>query len=161
MNSLTIIFILNGVFFISFFLLKNIYVPLVLSLIALFLILHISKQKKIISIHESLRSSISTLSNTQRISAVICLVIFIILEKFIGFNASLFSTFLIFSYLNKLEGRTSFFIALVLLIMAALSSIGGKNKVAEDIVVMVYNFLIIGTIWQVLNLNLNRYDKKN
>ncbi|MFA5770199.1 MAG: LytR C-terminal domain-containing protein [Patescibacteria group bacterium] len=152
MDSLTIIFILNGVFFISFFLLKNIYIPLILSLIALFIMLSTSKKKIIPSFRTSLNLQNFTLNNSQYLNTIVCLIIFLILEKFIGFNGSLFSTFFIFAYLNKLDSRTSFFIALVLLIVTALFSIGGRNKIAEEVAVMVYYFLVVGVVWQIIEI---------
>ena len=142
MDSLTIIFILNGVFFISFFLFKNIFISLALSILSLFTLLFISKQKKIPSINDSFRLSIPTLNNSQYVTTIVCLVIFLALEKFIGFNVALFSTFFIFAYFNKLESRTSFFIALILLVITALFSIGGRTRIAEDVAIMVYYFLV-------------------
>lgn len=158
MDSLTIIFILNGVFFISFFLLKNIYIALTLSLLTLFALLFISKQKKIHSVNDSFRLSIPVLNNSQYVTTIVCLVIFLVLEKFIGFNGSLFATFFIFAYLNKLESRISFFIALILLVITALFSIGGRTRIAEDVVIMVYYFLVIGVVWQIIEIRQEKPD---
>lgn len=156
MDSLTIIFILNGVFFISFFLLKNIYISLILSLMTLFILLFASKKKTIPSIRASLNLPSFTLNNGQYLNTIVCLVIFLVLEKFIGFNGSLFAVFFIFAYLNKLDSRTSFFIALILLVITALFSIGGRNKIAEDVAIMVYYFLVVGVVWQIIEI---RQDK--
>lgn len=158
MDSLTIIFILNGIFFISFFLLKNIYISLTLSLLTLFALLFISKQKKIPSVNDSFRLSIPVLNNSQYVATIVCLVIFLVLEKFIGFNGSLFATFFIFAYLNKLESRTSFFIALILLVITALFSIGGRTRIAEDVAIMVYYFLVVGVVWQIIEIRQEKPD---
>lgn len=156
MDSLTIIFILNTVFFISFFLLKNIYISLILSLLSLFILLFLSKQKTIPSLRTSLNLSSFTLNNSQYLNTIVCLIIFLVLEKFIGFNGALFATFFIFAYLNKLDSRTSFFIALILLIITALFSIGGRGSIAEDVAIMVYYFLVVGVVWQIVEI---RKDK--
>lgn len=156
MDSLTIIFILNGVFFISFFLLKNIYIPLILSLLALFILLFVSKQKNISSLRAGLNLQNFNFNSRQNINLIVCLIIFLVLERFIGFNGALFATFFIFAYLNKLDSRTSFFIALILLVITALFSIGGRTLIAEDVAVMVYYFLVIGVIWQIIEI---RQDK--
>ena len=158
MDSLTIIFILNGVFFIRFFFLKNIYISLALSLLTLFALLFISKQKKIPSVNDSFRLSIPTLNNSQYVMTIVCLIIFLVLEKFIGFNGALFATFFIFAYLNKLESRTSFFIALILLVITALFSIGGRTRIAEDVAIMVYYFLVIGVVWQIIEIRQDKSD---
>ena len=158
MSSLTIIFILNGVFFISFFLFKNIFISLALSILSLFTLLFISKQKKIPSVQTSFRLFIPVLNNSQYVTTIVCLVIFLVLEKFIGFNGSLFATFFIFAYLNKLESRTSFFIALILLVITALFSIGGRTRIAEDVAIMVYYFLVVGVIWQIIELRQEKSD---
>lgn len=156
MDSLTIIFILNGVFFISFFLLKNIYIPLVLSLLTLFALLFVYKKKAIPSFYTSLNLSNLNLNNNHYLYTIIGLIVFLVLERFIGFNGALFATFFIFSYLNKLDSRASFFIALVLLVITALFSIGGRNSIAEDVAIMVYYFLVVGVIWQIIEI---RQDK--
>ena len=156
MDSLTIILVLNGIFFISFFLLKNIYVSLFFSLLALFILLFASKKKTIPSFRTSLNLSNFTINNSQYLITIACLVVFLVLEKFIGFTGALFATFFIFSYLNKLDSRTSFFIALILLIITALFSIGGRNSIAENVAVMVYYFLVVGVVWQIIEL---RQDK--
>ena len=156
MDSLTIIFILNAVFFISFFLLKNIYISLILSLLVLFILLFISQKKTIPSFRSSLNLPNFTLDSGQYLNTIICLITFLVLEKFIGFNGALFATFFIFAYLNKLDSRTSFFIALVLLVITALFSIGGRNKIAEDVAIMVYYFLVVGVVWQIIEI---RQDK--
>lgn len=158
MSSLTIIFILNGVFFISFFLLKNIFISLALSILSLFALLFISKQKKIPSVQTSFRLSIPVLNNSQSVTTIVCLIIFLVLEKFIGFNGSLFATFFIFAYLNKLESRASFFIALILLVITALFSIGGRTRIAEDVAIMVYYFLVVGVVWQIIELRQEKSD---
>src|SRR3989338_574169 len=85
-------------------------------------------------------------------------IIFLVLEKFIGFNGSLFATFFIFAYLNKLESRTSFFIALILLVITALFSIGGRTRIAEDVAIMVYYFLVIGVVWQIIEIRQDKSD---
>jgi len=156
MDSLTIIFILNGVFFISFFLLKNIYISLILSFFTLFILLFVYKKKTIPSFRNSLNLSNFTLNNNQYLYTIVCLIIFLVLEKFIGFNGALFATFFIFAYLNKLDSRTSFFIALILLVITALFSIGGRNSIAEDVAIMVYYFLIIGVVWQIIEIRQDR-----
>ncbi|MDO8609829.1 MAG: hypothetical protein Q7R95_04730, partial [bacterium] len=161
MDSLTIIFILNGVFFISFFLLKNIYIPLILSLLTLFALLFISKQKKIPFIDGGFKLPSLTFNNNQYIVTIACLIIFIVLEKFIGFNATLFATFFIFAYLNKLDSRASFFIALILLVITAFLSAGGKTRPAEDIAVLVYYFLVIGVVWQMVELRQNKTQESD
>ena len=158
MDSLTIIFILNAVFFISFFLLKNIYIPLILSLLTLFTLLFISKTKKLPSIQDRFKLPGLALNNDQYIMAIVCLIIFLVLEKFIGFNGSLFATFFIFAYLNKLDSRTSFFIALILLVITALFSIGGRTRIAEDVAIMVYYFLVVGVVWQIIEMRQDKSD---
>ncbi|MBI5122356.1 hypothetical protein HZA75_00695 [Candidatus Roizmanbacteria bacterium] len=161
MDSLTIIFILNGVFFISFFLLKNIYISLTLSLFTLFILLFVSKKKTIPSLRACLNLPSFTFHNSQYLNMIVCLIIFLVLEKFTGFNGALFATFFIFAYLNKLDSRTSFFIALILLVITALFSIGGRNSIAEDVAIMVYYFLIIGVIWQIIEIRQDKFQETN
>lgn len=160
MDSLTIIFILNGVFFISFFLLKNIYIPLGLSLITLFILLFVFKKKDIPSFHAGFNMPRFTINNNQYIVTIACLIIFVILEKFIGFNAAVFAAFFIFVRLNKLDSRVSFFITLILLVITAFLAASGNIKVAEDISVLVYYLLIIGVVWQIIELRKENPDDK-
>lgn len=152
MDSLTIIFILNGVFFISFFVLKNIYIPLGLSLLTLFFLLFISKHQKIPSINPDFKLPSLAFNNNQYLTAIACLIIFFILEKFIGFKTALLVAFFIFSHQTGLNSRISFFIALILLVITTLLTAGGNGRIAEDSGILVYYFLVIGVVWQIIEL---------
>jgi len=152
MDSLTIIFILNGVFFISLFLLKNIFISLVLAAISLFIILYFLRQKRIASAHSIFNLPSFEFKDSQYISSTVCLIVFLVLQLLIGFNASLFITFFIFSYVNKLRPRISFIIALVLFVTMALLTALGNYKIAEDIAILTYYFLVIGVVWQIIEI---------
>lgn len=160
MDSLTIIFVLNGVFFISLFLLKNIFISLGLSLITLFTLLFVSKKQHIPSFYAGFSASRFTISNNHYTVTIACLIIFLILEAFIGFTAALFAAFFIFSYLNKVDSRTSFFVAIVLLVITALLSAGGNNQAAEEIAILVYYFLVIGVVWQLIELRKEKPEEE-
>lgn len=150
MDSLTIIFILNGVFFVGFFLLKNIHIPLILSLLTLFVLFFVTKQKKIPTFQTSLKLRGLLSHNNQYVVTIACLIVFIVLEKFIGFNSSLFLAFFIFAFLNKLSSRASFVMALIFFIVTVLFTIGSNIDAAQDMIVLVYYFLVIGVIWQII-----------
>ncbi len=160
MDSLTIIFILNGVFFISLFLLKNIFISLGLSLVTLFTLLFVSKKQYIPSFHAGFSASRFTISNNHYTVTIACLLIFLLLETFIGFTAALFAAFFIFSYLNKVDSRTSFFVALVLLVITAFLSASGNTRAAEDIAILVYYFLVIGVVWQIIELRKEKPEEE-
>lgn len=152
MDSLTIIFILNGVFFISFFLLKNIHIPLILSLITLLVLFFVTKQRKIPTFQASLKLRGILSYNNQYIVTIACLIMLIVLEKFIGFNAALFLAFFIFAFLNRLSSRAGFVMALVFFVVTVLFTISNNTDAAKDMIVLVYYFLVIGVIWQIVEV---------
>lgn len=152
MDSLTIIFILNGVFFISLFLLKNIFISLALMALSLFIIFFFLRQKKIATAKSLIKLPSFDFKDGQYVASIICLVVFLILQVLIGFNAALFITFFIFSYVNKLQSRISFIIALVLFVLMAILTSLGNYKMAEDIAILTYYFLVIGVVWQIIEL---------
>ena len=160
MDSLTIIFILNGIFFSSFFLLKNIYISFVLALASLFILIFISKQKKQPSVIKELHFPSFTFTNNHYIITIVCLIILFVLEKFIGFTPALLASFFIFVYVNKLDSRASFFIAIILLIITAFLSISGNTGGAENTAVLVYYFLVIGVVWQIIELRKEKTEEK-
>ena len=161
MDSLTIIFILNGVFFISFFLLKNIYLSLFLSLLTLFILLFISKHKNIPSIPSSFHFSGIDLNKGQYISTTVCLIIFFVLIKIVGFNSALFTSYFIFAYFNKLGSRESYFVALIILIITAIFSISGNIKAGQDTAILAYYFLVVGVVWQMIELRKEKSSEEN
>lgn len=155
MDSLTIIFILNGVFFISFFLLKNIYVSLFLSILTLLILLFISKKNissPSIDFKLNLKLPRIKLNKEQYISTIVSLIILILLMQIVGFNSALFASYFIFSYLNKLDSRASYFVALIILIITAIFSISGNLKAGQDTAILAYYFLVVGVVWQMIEL---------
>lgn len=152
MDSLTVIFILNGVFFVSFYLLRNIYIPLGITLLTFFALLFVFKQKKISSMNVHINIPSPTFKGSHYVSTMVCLIIFFILEKLIGFNSALFVVFFIFAHLNKLNAKVSFFLALVLLVLTALLVAGGNARIAGDTAILTYCLLTIGVIWQIIEL---------
>lgn len=153
MDSLSIILVLNGVFFVSLFLLKNAIISLVLTVTSLFIIFFFLRQKKIASARSILNLPSFEFRDNQYISSIVCLIVFLVLQLLIGFNASLFITFFIFVYVNKLRPQISFIIALVLFVIMALLTSLGNYKMAEDIAILTYYFLVIGVIWQIIELS--------
>lgn len=150
MDSLTIIFILNGVFFISFFLLKNIYVPLGLSLVTLFTLLFVFKKKNISSIPFGFQLPSINLDKSHYTTALICFVIFFVLQRLIGFDSALLVTFFIFAHLNKLDSRISFYAVLIIFVITAFLAAGGNTRAAEPLAILAYYLLIIGVVWQII-----------
>lgn len=172
MTSLSIVFILNGVFFISLFLLKNISISLTLTVFSFFLLLFIPRPKKTGTANTTSRFLNLNFKNTHYSITVVCLIIFVVLEYFIGFNAALFTVFFIFSYFNRLDSRISLVIGLTLLALTALLSRGDNTQGTEKIALFAYYFLLIFAIWQIIellkeklaekiNLDYNFFTKKN
>ena len=140
------------VFFVSLFLLKNIFISLILTTLSLFIIFFFLRQKKIATAHSIFNLPSFEFKDSQYISSIVCLIVFLVLQLLIGFNASLFITFFIFSYVNKLRPRISFVIALVLFVIMALLTALSNYKMAEDIAILTYYFLVIGVVWQIIEL---------
>ena len=172
MTSLSIIFILNGVFFISLFLLKNISISLILTVFSFFILLFIPWPKKTDTANATSRFLNLNFKNTQYSITVVCLIIFVVLENFIGFNAALFAVFFIFSYFNRLDSRISLVIGLTLLSLTALLARGDDTQGTEKIALFAFYFLVIFAIWQIIELykeklvekinpNYNFFTKKN
>ena len=164
MSPLSIILILNGVFFISLFLIKNIFISLTLTIFSFFIVLFIPWQKKTDTFNTTSRFLNLNFKNTQYMITVVCLIIFVVLEKFIGFNAALFAVFFIFSYFNRLASRTALFISLTLLALTALLARGGDTQGTEKIALFAFYFLVIFAIWQIIELLKEKrqfFTKKN
>lgn len=151
MSSLSIIFILNAIFFISFLLLENIYIALVLTTLSLFFLTNQSQQKKIDIPLPSLKLPNINLKNNHYTNTIICLIIFIFLERIVGFTASLFTSFFIFSYINKLNNQISFIAAMIFLGITVLFTVLKNDVVAESMATMAYYFLVVGVMWQILS----------
>ncbi len=152
MSSLSIIFILNGVFFISLFLIKNIFISLALTVFSFFIVLFIPWPKKTATVNATFSFLNLNFKNSQYAITVVCLIIFVVLEKFIGFNMALFSVFFIFSYFNRLNSRTGFFIGLTLLALTALLAAGGDTQGTENTATFAYYFLVIAAVWHIIEL---------
>ena len=150
MNALSIIILLNGTFLGSLLTFKNIYISLALSVLLLFVLIIFLNFKKLDVISPSFNYNYQNVSNNKYIITVICLVIFIILEKFIGTTAAIFISFLIFSYHNKLDPRSGYFIAMILFIMTGLAYTGKKLFIAENIANLTYYFLTLTFFWQTM-----------
>ena len=150
MDSLTIIFILNGVFFISFFLLKNIYISFGLSLITLFALLFFFRKKNISPIPHCFQFPQINIENSHYVSIVVCIVIFLILQGSIGFDFASLVTFFIFAHLNKFNSRVSYYIVLIIIAVSAFLTAGGNARIAEPLAVLAYYLLIIGAVWQII-----------
>lgn len=152
MTSLSIIFILNGVFFISLFLLKNIFISLTLTVFSFFMVLFIPWPKKTDTANTASRFLNLNFKNTQYSITVVCLIIFVVLENFIGFDAALFAVFFIFSYFNRLDSRISLIIGFTLLALTALLGGGDDTQGTEKIALFAYYFLLIFAIWRIIEL---------
>ncbi len=164
MGSFSIIFILNGVFFISFFLIKNISISLILTVFSFFILLFIPWPKKTDTANATSRFLNLNFKNTQYSITVVCLIIFVVLENFIGFNAALFAVFFIFSYFNRLDSRISLVIGFTLLALTALLARGDDTQGTEKIALFAYYFLVIFAIWQIIELLKEKrqfFTKKN
>lgn len=160
MDSLTVIFILNGVFFISFFLLKNIYIPLGLSLITLITLLLVFKKKNISSIPFGFRLPDINFDKNHFTSAIVCFVIFFVLQRLIGFDSALLVTFFMFAHLNKLDSSISFYIVLIIFVITAFLAAGGNTRTAEPLAILAYYLLIIGVVWQIIEHLTNRSTER-
>src|SRR3990167_5834837 len=97
MRSLGLVLILNAVFFLSVFFIQNVFVALIITTVALFTILFILRQTKIISAHHFF--NIERFTSKHYNFLIVCLIIFLVLEKPIGVTASLFSSF--FAYCRE------------------------------------------------------------
>lgn len=161
MDSRTIIFVLNAIFFVSFFLFKNIFISLILSFITLVTLLFISNTKKDHPIHDITILRNLTFNNNQYVVTFASLIIFFVLEKFIGFNAALFIAFFIFSRLSGLDSRAGFFVTLTLLVITAFFAANGNIRVAEDNAILVYYFLVISVVWRIIELCREKPSEKN
>jgi hypothetical protein len=147
MDSVLLVFVLNSVFFISFLIVRNTSIALILTSLILFVLLFIAHKKNLTHTSTILNSSNTSFNDQQYINAIICLIVLIGLEKIIGFNGSLFASFFIFAHLNKLNSRTSYHIALIFLGITAFLSINKSNRFVETTAIMSYYFLIIGVVW--------------
>ena len=161
MDSRTIIFVLNAIFFVSFFLFKNIFISLILSFITLVTLLFISNPKKNHPIHDITILRNLTFNNNQYVVTFASLIIFFVLEKFIGFNAALFIAFFIFSRLSGLDSRAGFFVTLTLLVITAFFAANGNIRVAEDNAILVYYFLVISVVWRIIELRNEKFAEEN
>ncbi len=149
MDSFLIFFIVNGIFLVSFFFTNNIYIPLILSAFSLFAILFFLQPKK--TTINSYKITDINFTKDQYIIITTCLIIFVILEKFIGFDGALFTSFIIFLLLTKSDSRICFFIAFMLLFITAMISAVGNTKTAEGIAILTYYFFVIGIIWDFID----------
>ena len=146
MSSLLMLLVLNAVFFISFFVIHNLYLAFAFTAVSFFALLFFFRHQTIDNDYV-VKLPYLDFSNKQYNSIVVCLIIFLILEKNIGFRPSLFTSFLIFLHLNKLDSRPSFLIALIFLTTTALLTAGKNRLSAESAAIMAFYFLAIGVIW--------------
>lgn len=150
-NNFSLIIILNTVFFLSLLVLQNIFLSLILSLICLFFLLFAVQHKKISLEKIEIRPPKIALNDRHYVTAIICLILLIFLEYFIGFNAAFLASFLLFSYLNRLDSRSSIYLAIILLFFTALN-VNNNQAVAEGVAVFIYYFLVVGIIWRILEI---------
>lgn len=159
MNVFLMILILNVIFIVSFLVFKNILISFLSAAFSFFILLLFLKQTK--ENNESylnLKLLSPNFKSNQYTSCIVCLILFIFLEKFIGFQASLFVTFFIFLYVNKLDGRLSFLISLFLLFITALLTAGKNTIAAESVAISAYYFLTIGVCWQMFKFWTTKTD---
>lgn len=151
MNSFSLIIILNTVFFSSLLIFQNIFLSLILAVFCLFFLFFVIQQKKISLKKIEIKPPIIALNNRHYINLIICLVLLIFLENFIGFNAAFLVSFFLFSHLNHLDSRSSIYLAIIFLVFTAFNV---KNNLAsaENVVIFVYYFLVIGIIWRILEI---------
>lgn len=154
MDTFSFILVLNAVFFITLLISKSVVLSLVLAGICLFLLVYLSQNKKISDAMSSITLSarFSAVKDKHYLYTIISLVLFMFLENLIGFNASLIAGFFLFSYLNKLDSQAGFIIALNLLILTAFLSISHSLKAAQSTAILAYYFLVIGTIWLMIEV---------
>lgn len=160
MSSLGLVLLINIVFFLSVFLIQNVFVSLIIATIALFVVLLTLRQTKIHSSHPFLKTG-QFISYRHYNFLIVCLITFLVLEKPIGVTASLFVSFFVFAYHSKLEYRVSFFIALLALIITSMLIVG-KNYVAAEISSKIaYFFLVVGVVWYFIDLLVNKLGEFN
>ena len=152
MDNFSLIFFLNLVFFASLLLFRNVFIPLIITVGFLVLIFWLIKNNKIRPEQLQVPFPKIALNSINYISGVVCLVLFLISEHYIGFNSALLSAFFLFSYLNKLDSRAGFSMALIILIITAILSISKNLKAAEEMAILAYYFLVVGAVWATIEL---------
>ena len=146
------IFFINLVFFASLLLFRNVFIPLIITVVFLAGIFWLIKNNKLRPEQLQVPFPKITLNNLNYISSIVCLILFLLLEKYIGFNSALLSAFFLFSHLNKLDSRAGFSMALIILIITAILSISKNLKAGQEMAILAYYFLIVGAVWATIEL---------
>lgn len=152
MDNFSLIFFINLVFFSSLLLFRNVFIPLIITVGFLAAIFWLIKNNKLRPEQLQVPFPKINLNSINYISGVACLVLFLILEKYIGFNSALLSAFFLFSHLNKLDSRAGFSMALIILIITAVLSISKNLKAGQEMAILAYYFLIVGAVWATMEL---------
>ncbi|NMB83866.1 hypothetical protein GYA28_01095 [Candidatus Roizmanbacteria bacterium] len=154
MDAFSVILLINAVFFIITVAFQNVSISLAVSVSLFFLITYLVHRGKLklTSVDFRIKERLSSLNNRDYIIAVVCLVLFLALEPSLGFNGAIFTVFFLFSHLNKLDSRASFFMALIFLGLTAFLSALGNQKPAEQTAITAYYFMIVGALWQVYEI---------
>jgi len=152
MNVISLIFFINVFFLSTALIFQSILIPLVLSTL-LFITLSyfvVNGKIKLTSTRFNIKNFLIYGSLHDYVTAVICLVIFLVAEPVLGFNGAFFTVFFIFSHLNNLNSSSAFFMSLVFLGITTLLSLFLHAKAAEITAITAYYFLIVGTIWYIV-----------
>lgn len=158
MSSLGLVLLINVIFFLSIFLIQNVFISLLIATIAFFVVLLMLRQTKIYSPQPFLKAG-QFISYRHYNFLIVCLITFLVLEKPIGITASLFTSFFVFAHLSKLEPRVSFLLALVVLIITSVL-IAGKNYVAAEVSSKIaYYFLVVSVVWYFAEFGINKLEE--
>lgn len=146
------VIIINSIFLGSIFLFQNILYPLIILFFLLTMSFIFYPQND--TFVDRFRTKFFTYlqKDYHYIVIVVAVLIFFYLRDLIGFNASLIAGFFILTYFLKLDDRAAFVVALFFLIICPLLLIYPDSELAEKAAVSAYYFLVIGVVWQIINL---------